>query len=303
MGWGHFRPYVSVAKRKAQAARKVSALKKKGQVLKPVTIEGKTIAKTFWGKAWCEHLETYSDYDNRLPRGRTYVRNGSVIDLQVGQGEIRALVSGSSIYKIQVSISAIIAKKWESLVTECSGKIESLIELLQGKFSKGVMEIITHREKGLFPHFKEIKFSCSCPDWAGMCKHTAAVLYGIGARLDEHPEELFLLRKADHLELLSKASTATLKTKPENETQSIADSELSALFGIDIDLLPQKITTSQRSNAKKSLAPKKRKPKKVVLKTKSIVKKSSQTKSKVSVSTNLKNNKKSISKRHKTDFG
>jgi uncharacterized Zn finger protein len=254
MSWGdYYRPYVSVAERKVQAARKAATLKKKGQILRPVTIEGRTIAKTFWGKAWCDHLESYSDYENRLPRGRTYVRNGSVIDLQIINGEIKALVSGSSIYKVTISISAILTKKWKSLVTECSGKIESLIELLQGKFSKGIMQIITHPEKGLFPHPKEIKLSCSCPDWAYMCKHVAAVLYGIGACLDERPEELFLLRQADHLELLAKASVANLKTKADSKQQSIADSDLSSLFGIDIEEAPKKVVSKPKSKLTRSI--------------------------------------------------
>lgn len=257
MSWRDYRPYVSVAERKAQAARKAATLKKKGKILKPVTIEGRTIAKTFWGKAWCDHLESYSDYDNRLPRGRTYVRNGSVIDLQIINGEIKALVSGSSIYKVTISISAILTKKWKSLVTECSGKIESLIELLQGKFSKGIMQIITHPEKGLFPNPKEIKLSCSCPDWAEMCKHVAAVLYGIGARLDEYPEELFLLRQADHLELLAKASVANLKTKVDSKQQSIADSDLSSLFGIDIEEAPKKVVSKPKPKPKSTQPTKK----------------------------------------------
>src|SRR6202048_743999 len=95
--WG-WRPYVSVAERRRQAQREMAKLTKKGQTVSPVVIEGRTIVKTFWGKAWCENLERYSDFANRLPRGRTYVRNGSVIDLQITPGEIKAMVSGSEIY-------------------------------------------------------------------------------------------------------------------------------------------------------------------------------------------------------------
>ena len=176
----------------------------------PIVLEGRSIANTFWGKAWCKNLESYSDYSNRLPRGRTYVRNGSVIDLKMAAGEITALVSGSSIYKVKIAIAKVVANKWNKIVDECAGKIDSLIELLQGKFSKAVMEIITDPKKGLFPDPKEIKLSCSCPDWADMCKHVAAVLYGVGARLDNRPEELFMLRQADHIELIAKAGTTSL---------------------------------------------------------------------------------------------
>ncbi len=245
MSWysyDRFPRYVSVAERKRKAAKVAEKLKKKGQIMRPVVLVGRTIANTFWGKAWCDNLESYSDYDNRLPRGRTYVRNGSVIDLHVAAGEINAMVSGSSIYKVKITISAIVASKWEALVKECAGKINSLIELLQGKFSKGIMEIIARPEKGLFPHPKEIKLDCSCPDYADMCKHVAAVLYGIGARLDEKPEELFLLRKADHGELIAQAGKSTLaEPMTTKRHKPFADNDLSALFGIDIDRKEQTI--------------------------------------------------------------
>lgn len=238
MGWGRyggFAPYVRVADRKKQAQKKVTQLIKKGQVVRPVILSGRTIAQSFWGKAWCVHLESYSDFDNRLPRGRTYVRNGSVIDLQIHPGEIKALVSGSSLYKINISMAPLAQKKWKTLVKESSGKVDSLIELLLGKFSKGVMQIMTHPEKGLFPHAKEIKLSCSCPDWADMCKHVAAVLYGIGARLDEHPEDLFLLRQVNHNELITQVQSKSLIKTSINQAEILEDSDLSSLFGIELE--------------------------------------------------------------------
>jgi uncharacterized Zn finger protein len=236
MGWyGGFAPYVRVADRKRKAAKEVQKLKKNGQVCEPIVLEGRSITNTFWGNAWCKNLESYSDYSNRLPRGRTYVRNGSVIDLKMAAGEITALVSGSSIYKVKIAIAKVVVNKWDKIVDECAGKIDSLIELLQGKLSKAVMEIITDTKKGLFPDPKEIKLSCSCPDWADMCKHVAAVLYGVGARLDNRPEELFMLRQADHVELIAKASTTSFtQTAPNQSDQVLADSDLSTLFGIEM---------------------------------------------------------------------
>jgi uncharacterized Zn finger protein len=261
MGWfGGYPPYVSVAERRKRATRKMTELKKKGQVVEPVIVEGRTLAKTFWGKAWCAHLESYSDYDNRLPRGRTYVRNGSVIDLKVDRGEIKALVSGSSIYKVKISIAAIVGSKWKNIAKECAGKIDSLIELLQGKFSKGIMEIITHNKKGLFPNPKEITLNCSCPDWADMCKHVAAVLYGIGARLDTHPEQLFLLRQVDHSELIAEASKTSLIKRSKGKSQELRDSDLSALFGIDIEGVPKMLTNKKKLTAKKAVVSKKKPP-------------------------------------------
>jgi uncharacterized Zn finger protein len=230
-----FAPYVSVAKRRQQATAMIAALKKKGQKLNPMLMEGRTIAHTFWGKAWCKHLASFSDYENRLPRGRSYLRNGSVLDLQLHAGKIEALVNGASLYKVAITLEPIQILRWKKLINACSGKIDSLIELLRGKFSKALMEIITDRKHGLFPQASELRFTCSCPDKAEMCKHIAAVLYGVGARLDQEPEALFLLRKADHTELIDQASTQSLvKKSKKKSTDTLADQDLSDIFGIHI---------------------------------------------------------------------
>jgi uncharacterized Zn finger protein len=235
MSWYRFAPYVSVADRKLQAAKKVKKLKKDGYACEPIVIEGRLIARSFWGKAWCKNLESYSDYDNRLPRGRSYVRNGSVIDLKVTAGEINALVSGSSIYRVKITIDKVAKSEWKNIVSQCTGKIDSMIELLQGKLNNAVMQVISDKEKGLFPKPRNIKLSCSCPDYADMCKHVAAVLYGVGARLDNKPEELFLLRQADQGDLIAKATVKSLTRKPRvTPKHVIKDNELSSIFGIDI---------------------------------------------------------------------
>jgi len=224
-----------VAERRRKAEREMQKLKKKGHPVSPVVIEGRTIAKTFWGKAWCDNLERYSDFENRLPRGRTYVRNGSVVDLEIAPGEVNAIVSGSEIYRVAVKVSAVPKTRWKSICTDCTGAIDSLVELLQGHFSKSVMERICQQKTGLFPAPAEIQFSCSCPDWASMCKHVAAVLYGIGARLDEQPELLFRLRKVDEKDLIAKAGSGLplSKTGPAAEKVLAADG-LSELFGLEM---------------------------------------------------------------------
>ena len=231
-----WRPYVSVAQRRRQAAREMDKLCKKGHPVSPVTIEGRTIASTFWGKAWCDNLERYSDYANRMPRGRTYVRNGSVVDLQVAPGLVTAMVSGSELYKVEVKVAAVPRPHWESICADCAGGIDSLVELLQGRFAKGVMERICLQDTGLFPAPRELSFSCSCPDWAVMCKHVAAALYGVGARFDASPELLFRLRQVDESELVARAgSDLPLSKKATNSNKVLADGDLSELFGLDLD--------------------------------------------------------------------
>jgi uncharacterized Zn finger protein len=186
--------------------------------------------------AWCENLESYMDYENRLPRGRAYVRNGSVVHLDIRPGEIEATVSGSHLYQVKVSITAAAKAKWKKVCHECAGGIGSLVELLQGRFSDHVMGILTRKDTGLFPTPAEIKLKCSCPDWATMCKHVAAVLYGVGARLDKSPELLFTLRSVNHEELITQAATAAdLTGKAPAAGPELAESEISAVFGIELD--------------------------------------------------------------------
>ena len=230
-----FKPYVSVSARRARAARELAKLKKKGRQTLPVVIDGRKIARTFWGEAWCDNLERYSDFANRLPRGRTYLRNGSVVDLQVTSGSVTALVSGSAMYDVKVTIAPVPRARWSSICRECSGAIDSLVELLQGRFSKGVMTRLCEQQTGLFPSPKDIGFTCSCPDWASMCKHVAAVLYGIGARLDHQPELLFTLRKVNQQDLIAKAGSDLSKTrKGPVGAKVLASDDLAGMFGIEM---------------------------------------------------------------------
>lgn len=231
-GW---RPYVSVAEKRRQAERKLAKLKKQRKSVSPVTIEGRTIAKSFWGKSWCSNLERYSDYENCLPRGRAYVRNGSVVDLQITKGEVSAMVAGSELYNVKISIKPVTAGRWKAICRDCAGTINSLVELLQGRLAKGVMDRVCREGDGLFPAPGEIKLSCSCPDWADMCKHVAAVLYGVGARLDEIPQLLFVLRDVDEKELLAGVDQGLPLTRTTPSAAKVLDdSDVAALFGLEM---------------------------------------------------------------------
>jgi len=245
-----WKPYVPAAARRQTMDRTVAKLQKKGQTLSPVTAGRGAIAKSFWGKAWCQNLERYSDYSNRLPRGRTYLRNGSVIDLKMGPGEVTAQVMGSSLYRITVSIREVAGAHWQAIARDCARSIDTLVELLQGQLSSSVMERITRPGTGLFPSPQEIAFSCSCPDSAAMCKHVAATLYGIGARLDSEPELLFGLRKVDANELIARAGEGGTPVQKRPAAGRILDSsKLADVFGIDfggVDAKPSHKTAAKK---------------------------------------------------------
>jgi uncharacterized Zn finger protein len=257
MGFWGYKPYVSVAARGAQAEKLVTKLRKQNAGIQPVRIEGRTISRSVWGKAWCSNLESYRDYENRLPRGRSCVRSGSVIDLKVAKGSITAKVLGSELYDIKITIAPVTAPHWTAICKSCAGGIGSLVELLQGRLDKSVMD--------RFPAPAEIKLSCSCPDWADMCKHVAAAMYGVGARLDTAPELLFVLRGVDAQDMIAEASTNLGRKKPAAaKDKLLVEDDMAALFGLDladtepeppIAVKPAKAKT--KTKAKNVVAPRK----------------------------------------------
>lgn len=237
--YGGWPAYVPVAARRRRAAAKLKSLQKKGRKFQPVELAGRKIAATFWGQAWCQHLEAYSDYANRLPRGRGYVRNGSVLDLRIAEGNVVALVSGSRLYQVDIRIKPLEPTKWKNLIHACAGKIDSLIELLQGKISHHVMAVLTHQNNGMFPSPRQIALQCSCPDWAEMCKHVAATLYGVGSRLDHQPELLFVLRGVNQADLLTAGTALTRKSQSGRKKRpSLKGQNLSRLFNIELAKAP-----------------------------------------------------------------
>jgi uncharacterized Zn finger protein len=251
----------SKGERAQDAAKKAAALAKKGVALSPVVLEGFAIATTFWGKAWCKNIESYHDYANRLPRGRSYVRSNSVIDLGIESELISAQVMGSSLYRVKIGVKPVAKSRWQKIQTACAGKIGSLVELLRGKISGEVMEIMTRHDEGLFPAPSEITLSCSCPDGARMCKHVAAAMYGIGSRLDTQPELLFLLRGVDSADLISAAADAPVTDAAVDAGEMLADDELADVFGVELQAAakPVSAATSRKRDAtidrKMSIAP------------------------------------------------
>jgi uncharacterized Zn finger protein len=247
---GGYPPYVSVAERRAKAEKAIAKATKAGKNFAPITAYRGAVAKSFWGKAWCDNLLAYSDYANRLPRGATYVRNGSVIDLQVNAGEVQARVMGSSLYTVEVNVQPVLAPKWQAICTDCASSIDTLVELLQGKLAKPVMERICTPKTGLFPAPNEIQFSCSCPDSAGMCKHIAAVLYGIGARLDTQPDLLFALRKVNAKDLVAQAGSGLSTTrKRATSAKVLDDAALADVFGLEMDATADAVTSAKKPKA------------------------------------------------------
>ena len=237
MNWWRYTRKPSVPEQRERARLEGKRLERKmtksGRKPSPVRIEGRAIARSFWGRAWCENLEAYRDYAYRLPRGRSYVRHGAVLDLGIDEGRIRAVVSGTDLYDVDISIKPLAKAQWGRIKTQCAGEIGSLIELLEGRLSDRVMGIVTDRGQGLFPKPKEIQMTCTCPDWATMCKHVAAVMYGVGARLDAQPELLFTLRNVEHGELIAAASDLQVPGR-RGRGKTIEEADVASVFGIEL---------------------------------------------------------------------
>lgn len=271
-----WRKYVPVAQRQNKAKKAIQKLNKQGKDTQPVILDGRAIANSFWGKAWCDHLESFSDYENRLPRGRAYVRNGSVCHLEIKPGCIEALVAGSSLYRITIKIKSLKPADWKSIKDQCRGQIGSMLELLQGKLSNHVMAVVSHRQNGLFPQPGEIELKCSCPDWATMCKHVAAVLYGVGSRLDTRPELLFLLRAVDASELIA-AEVALPEGSQAPAEGALLDADLSGVFGIDLESSDETAQLAEQKAPQAAKTPLRDKAKQPIKKQKSALRIAEQT--------------------------
>jgi uncharacterized Zn finger protein len=233
--YSYFPPSKSKGERIADAEKKRKALEKKGAKLSPVVLEGSKIASTFWGKAWCDNIESYRDYAYRLERGRSYVRSNSVIDLRIEAGRVTAQVTGSELYRVEIAVKPVPKKRWAEIRRVCAGKIGSLMELLRGRVSGEVMAVMTRHGEGLFPKPAEIAFTCSCPDSAVMCKHVAAAMYGIGNRLDTRPELLFLLRGVDSADLIEAVAEAPVAGAAVAAGETLSADELAGVFGVELD--------------------------------------------------------------------
>jgi len=246
-GYGWYPRSLTVAERRAKAQKQAAKLGKKGVSLDPVILDGRRIASSWWGMHWNENLERYADFAYRLERGRSYVRHGQVLDLRIEKGIVRAKVAGSrsTPYDVQIKIKSMPLATWKSLVEKASGRIESVSVLLEGGFPEELRDLFFSPKDGLFPTPKQIEFSCTCPDWASMCKHVAATLYGVGARLDRQPSLFFDLRGVKLDDLVGKAAGAAVKTllsraagKPASKGRRIlaaaAPADIGAVFGIDM---------------------------------------------------------------------
>lgn len=300
-GYGGYGEYVPVGVR-IENAKKVAAklAKQQKRSPQPLKASGKKLAKTFWGNAWCDHVEWYSDYASRLPRGKTYLRNGSVADFFVQPGCVEAVVAGSETYHVTITITKLAAKAWKQLCDACSGEINSLIDLLAGEFSDGVMELLSESTTGLFPSPEEISVQCTCPDGAYLCKHAAAVLYGVGVKLDTDQTLLFVLRDVDHNELVSKAVSAeNLDTAFQSDADSLAETDVSDLFGIELSSLEDLNTSvdgqsdsggSKKKRARKKVAKKKKAARKTPAKKKATGRKKVASKAKKKTASKIASN-------------
>lgn len=229
-------PSAAELRRKAEQSKKRSADSKKA--LEPVLIDGRQIAKTWWGEAWCTNLENYADYRNRIGRGKRHVRADTVIDMKMKGGTIKARVQGSrrTPYRVEIEIDPMPEARYKAVLKSLDSRIENLEALVNGDFPMAMKSLFTDLKSGLFPNPREIHFTCSCPGWASMCKHVAAVLYGIGNRLDHDPLLFFAMRGIDVSDFIQRSVkdklSSMLKNADTHSHRIIDDQSVEELFGV-----------------------------------------------------------------------
>lgn len=221
--------YVSAAERKEKSEKLIKKLQT-SQNLNPIVVKAKSIATSFWGKSWCRHLSTYEYYTARLSRGRSYLRSGTVVDLQISEGLVQAQVLGTSLYQVNIRFENLDPELWSEFVQKTSGEIDSLLDLLAGNLPEKITEVMCDPFSGFFPDESKIRFSCTCLDDADLCKHVAAALYGVAIRFDEDAKLFFILRGVDPSDLLKQAT----KDFSSPQAEDISKEDLSDLFQIDL---------------------------------------------------------------------
>jgi uncharacterized Zn finger protein len=236
MAWQWYPSRPTVGQQRAQAEKRLAKLRRQNPDLRPVVVEGTKLAKTWWGLAWNRNLERYADYANRIGRGRSYVKNGLVLDLRIAEGIVTGIVSGSSLYDVRVTIEPLPEPTWRGILKQAARQIESVGALAEGRFPEEMGDIFFAQGTGLFPAPREIRLGCSCPDYATMCKHVAAVLYGVGARLDEEPLLFFTLRGIDATELVQRSveekMASLLQNAAKRSQRAIDEADVARLFGV-----------------------------------------------------------------------
>jgi uncharacterized Zn finger protein len=256
-GWDYYPPYLSVGQKKARGTLALATLLKKARrTAEPVVApRRRRFASTFWGQAWADNLERYADLANRLVRGRAYLRNGSVLDLVIRPGRVEAYVAGTELYLVTIGLAPLAKARWRRIVSRCTGRIGSLVGLLRGELSDDVLAVLTDARDGLFPEPRELALDCSCPDGARVCKHVAAVLYGVSVRLDTRPELFFDLRQVDQAELIGSATAGAAGRPRPMAGKRIAAERLSAVFGIELESPPVAGTRGRRAAATRRSPP------------------------------------------------
>jgi uncharacterized Zn finger protein len=224
-----------VQENQERVQRDISKRRARGEPLEPLGAPtgSKKLSQSFWGQAWCRHLESYQHYEGRMPAGRSALRQGKVMDLTITPGSLSAVVADNELFDVLIHIRSLDADRWRQIVQAAQGQVGSLLDLLTGKLGEGLLKMLSDPEQGLFPQPGEIRFDCSCTDDADLCKHASAVLYGVGVLLDNRPDLLFTLRDVDQADLLSTAS-ATSAASLDQTNSELKDTDLSALFGIDL---------------------------------------------------------------------
>ena len=221
-----FSPRLKAADLEKLAATRLAEYLAEGEELHPVVNKTRKLAKNFWGSAWMKQLALCESGGMCLAPGRTLLRHACVLHVDIQPGSISALVSAEEVFEVELKLESLDEERLERLAATCSGHIDSLLSLMQGKVDEAVLLQLCHPENGLLPTPEDWRMHCTCPDWAEPCPHAAAAIYAAGCLIDEKPELLFTLRGIQPEALLSAPA-------PTNEIDA---DKLSAMFGIDLDL-------------------------------------------------------------------
>ncbi len=228
MDWQEDERPLRAAELETLAAARLAELQAAGEELHPVVSRSRALVSHFWGKAWMRHLAACEAGGLCLAPGRTLLRHGCVLDVQLAPGLIRARVSTQRLEEVELHLAPLDEERQAELVQLCQGRIDSLVSLMEGRVDETVLAPLCDPQLGLLPEPADWRMHCSCADWAEPCPHAAAAIYAAGVLIDADPSLLFTLRSLDPATLLRPTAQA--------EASDFAAGDLGKLFGIELDV-------------------------------------------------------------------
>lgn len=176
---------------------------------------------TAWGQRFLQALEQGLE-PKRLARGRQYSASHRVPDWAWTGGHLRfsGKNRGTAYYGMNepirfeghIEISPLPGCLWQAVIPELGNQAGFIARLLLNEIPDSLESHLQARGHSLIPgrYGEDLQATCSCPETESPCRHVAAVLVALAARIDQTPLLLFELRGLNRATLAARLEDTVL---------------------------------------------------------------------------------------------